>query len=83
MIKLRILNREEMECELNKTSQSITDFPEYAHGKYFIFSENDENPYITVIYDDLSVFTFGGKRDFPVCTVYDVLRTLDYFFDNE
>lgn len=68
MYDVKILTRNEMAEAVN-----INDMPEYKGAELFIISNNEENPYEGVIYENGEMWVFGAKYDSKMSTLKDML----------
>ena len=68
MYDVKILTRNEMAEAVN-----INEMPEYTGAELFIISNNEENPYEGVIYENGEIWVFGAKYDSKMSTLKDML----------
>lgn len=68
MYNVKILTKDEMAEAVN-----INDVPEYQGAKLFIISNNEENPYEGVVYENGEMWVFGAKYDSRMSSLKDML----------
>ena len=69
MYNVEILTSDEMRSEV----YNFDDMPEYKGAELFIISNNEENPYEGVIYENGEMWVFGAKYDSKMATLEDML----------
>ena len=69
MYNVEILTSDEMRSEV----YNFDDMPEYKGAELFIISNNEENPYEGVIYENGEMWVFGAKYDSKMSTLKDML----------
>lgn len=76
-VKIWFYNREEyaevLESHIN---DHINDYPELTNMKYIAYSENEENPYEVVVYDNGEVWVYGAQFDTSIHSFKDVLSNV-------